>query len=182
MLLIEGFPRNVEGFPRSVEGFPRSEEGFPLEASARPSDVSLGERSRRLLILGSTKDDVDGTTLPCGSIMGCPFKELGSSALSASPRRLTEGVLEVEGPTSVDVGVASCLLLDTETEFRRLRDDFWDWLVLELGMRRLGGIELPRKRYVGRSRKTGANGAREARAGGRQRRDPMREEDSSQRF
>ena len=82
--------------------------------------------------------------------MVCPLKELSTSALSASPRRLTEGVLEVEGPTSVDAGVASCLLLDTETEFRRLRDDFWDWLVLELGMRRLGGIELPRKRVRGK--------------------------------
>ena len=168
-MLLEEFPRNVEGFPRSVEGFPRSEEGFPLEVFARPSDVSIGERSRRLLILGSTKDDVDGTTLPCVSIIGCPFKELSTSALSASPRRLTEGVLEAEGPTSVEAGVASCLLLDTETEFRRLRDDFWDWLVLELGMRRLGGIELPRKRYVGRSRRVGAIGAKASRAGGRQR-------------
>ena len=125
-IVVRGVPRNVEGFPRSVEGFPRSEEGFPLEASARPSDVSLGERSRRLLILGSTKDDGDGTTLPCVSLMGCPLKELSTSALSASPRRLTEGVLEVEGPTSVDAGVASCLLLDTEPVFRRLRDDFCD--------------------------------------------------------
>ena len=80
--------------------------------------------------------------------MVCLLKELDTLALSASPRRLTEGVLEVEGPTSADAGVASCLLFDTETEFRRLRDDFWDWLVLELGMKRLGGIELPRKRYV----------------------------------
>ena len=56
-LLLEGFPRIVEGFPQSVEEFPRSEEGFPLEVSARPSDASLGERSRRLLILGSTRDD-----------------------------------------------------------------------------------------------------------------------------
>ena len=36
-------------------------------------------------------------------------------------------MLEVEGPTSVDGGVASCLLFDTETEFRRLRDDFLGW-------------------------------------------------------
>ena len=108
--MLEGFPRNVEGFPRFDEEFPRSEEGFPLEVSARSSDVSLGERSRRLLILGSTKDDGDGTTLPCGSIMGCPFKELSTSALSASPRRLTEGVLEVEGPTSADAGVHYLIL------------------------------------------------------------------------
>ena len=120
-MLLEKFPRIVEGFP------PRSEEGFPLGVSARPSDVSLGELSRRLLILGSTKDDVDGTTLPCVSIMGCPLKELGISALSASPRRLTEGALKVEGPTSTDAGVVSCLLFDTETEFRRLRDDFLGW-------------------------------------------------------
>ena len=45
--------------------------------------------------------------------MVCPLKELDTSALSASPRRLTEGVLEGEGP----------LLFDTEPVFRRLRDD-----------------------------------------------------------
>ena len=88
--------------------------------------------------------------------MVCPLKELGTSALSASPRRLTEGVLEVEGPTSADAGVASCLLFDTETEFRRLRDDFWNGMVFEDGMKRLGGIELPRKEYVGSSPETGA--------------------------
>ena len=82
--------------------------------------------------------------------MVCPLKELGTSALSASPRRLTEGVLEGEGPTSADAGVASCLLFDTETEFRRLRDDFWDGLVFEDSMKRLGGIELPRKRIRGK--------------------------------
>ena len=90
------------------------------------------------------------------SIMVCPLKELDTSALSVSPRRLTEGVLEGEGPTSADTGVASCLLFDIETEFRRLRDDFWDGMVFEDGMRRYGGIELPKKRYVGSSRETGA--------------------------
>ena len=60
------------------------------------------------------------------SIMVCPLKELDTSALSVSPRRLTEGVLEGEGPTSADAGVASCLLFDTEPVFRRLRDDFCD--------------------------------------------------------
>ena len=80
--------------------------------------------------------------LPCVPITVCPLKELDTSALSASPRRLTEGVLEVEGPTSADTGVASCLLLDTEPEFRRLRDDFWDGKIFVVGMRRLGGIEL----------------------------------------
>ena len=107
--------------------------------------------------------------------MVCPLKELDTSALSASPRRLTEGVLEVEGPTSADAGVASCLLFDTETEFRRLRDDFWDGMVFEVGMRRLGGIELPKREYVGSSRKTGAlaaYGNLELR--GRQRRDTGR--------
>ena len=52
------------------------------------------------------------------SIMGCPLKELDTSALSALPRRLTEGVLEVEGSTSADTGVASCLLFDTEPLLR----------------------------------------------------------------
>ena len=104
--------------------------------SARPSDVSLGERSRRFLILGSTRDDWDGTTLPCVSIMVCPLKELDTSALSASPRTLTEGVLEVEGPTLADAGVASCLLFDTETVFRRLRDDLLAGKLFEGMMRR----------------------------------------------
>ena len=61
------------------------------------------------------------------SIMVSPLKELDTSALSVSPRRLTEGVLEGEGPTSEDAGVASCLLFDTETEFRRLCDNFLGW-------------------------------------------------------
>ena len=39
------------------------------------------------------------------SIMVCPLKELDTSALSVSPRRLTEGVLEGEGPTSADTGL-----------------------------------------------------------------------------
>ena len=78
------------------------------------------------------------------SIMVCPLKELDTSALSVSPRRLTEGVLEGEGPTSADAGVASCLLFDTEPVFRRLRDDYWDGIVFVVGMIRLGGIELPK--------------------------------------
>ena len=77
--------------------------------------------------------------------MVCPLKELDTSALSASPRRLNEGVLEVEGPTSADAGVASCLLFDTEPVFRRLRDDFWDGTIFVVGMRRFGGIELPKR-------------------------------------
>ena len=76
------------------------------------------------------------------SIMGCPLKELDTSELSASPRRLTEGVLEVEGPTSADAGVASCLLLNAEPVFRRLRDDLFEGKILAVGMIRLGGIEL----------------------------------------
>ena len=79
--------------------------------------------------------------------MVCPLKELDTSALSASPRRLTEGVLEVEGPTSEDAGVASCLLFDAEPVFRRLRDDFWDGKIFN-GMIRLGGNELPKREYV----------------------------------
>ena len=63
--------------------------------------------------------------------MVCPLKELDTSTLSASPRRLTEGVLEVEGPTSADAGVASCLLFDTELVFRRLRGDFWDGKIFD---------------------------------------------------
>ena len=74
--------------------------------------------------------------------MVCPLKELDTSAFSASPRRLTEGVLEVEGPTSADAGVSSCLLFDTEPVFRRLRDNFWDGKIFVVGMRRLDGIEL----------------------------------------
>ena len=69
--------------------------------------------------------------------MVCPLKELDTSALSASPRRLTEGVLEVEGPTSADAGVASCLLFDAEPVFRRLRDDLLAGKIFE-GMIRQG--------------------------------------------
>ena len=76
--------------------------------------------------------------------MVCPLKEVDTSALSASPRRLTEGVLDFEGPTSADAGVVSCLLFDTEPVFRHLRDDFWDGTIFVVGMRRLGGIELPK--------------------------------------
>ena len=70
-----------------------------------------------------------------------PLKELDTSALSASPRRLIEGVLEVEGPTSADAGVASCLIFNAEPVFRRLRDDLFDGKIL-VGMIRLGGYEL----------------------------------------
>ena len=71
------------------------------------------------------------------SIMSCPLKELGTSALSASPRRLTEGVLEGEGPTSADAGIASCLLLNAEPVFRCLRDDLLAGKIFE-GMIRRG--------------------------------------------
>ena len=70
--------------------------------------------------------------------MVCPLKELDTSALSVLPRRLTEEVLEAEGPTSVEAGVASCLLFDTEPVFRRLRDDFCDGDIFD-GM--IGAVE-----------------------------------------
>ena len=68
--------------------------------------------------------------------MVCLLKELDTSALSASPRRLTEGVLEVEGPTSGDAGVASCLLVNTEPVFRCPRDDFCDGKIFDGMIRR----------------------------------------------
>ena len=74
--------------------------------------------------------------------MVCPLKELDTSALSASPRTLTEGVLEVEGPTSADAGIASCLLLNAEPVFRCLRDDLLAGKIFTVGMIRPGGIEL----------------------------------------
>ena len=137
-MLLEEFPRNVEGFPSSVEEFPRSEEEFPLEVSARPSDVSLGEQSRCLLILGSTRIGWDGKTLLHVSIMGCPIQKLDTSA---SSRRLTEGVLEVEGPTSADAGVTSCLLVNAEPVLRRLRDDLTAEIYL-VGMTQLDGQKI----------------------------------------
>ena len=73
--------------------------------------------------------------------MVCPIKELVTSALSASPRRLTEGVLEVEGPTSADAGVASCLLVNAEPVFRRRCDDLFDGKIFD-GMIWRGGNEL----------------------------------------
>ena len=50
-------------------------------------------------------------------------------------------MLEVEGPTSADAGVASCLLFNAEPVFRRLRDDLLDSKILG-GMIRRGGNEL----------------------------------------
>ena len=79
------------------------------------------------------------------SIMDCPLKELDTSALSASPRRLTVGVLEVEGPTSADAGVALCPLFNAEPVFRRLRDDLLEDKILAVGMIRLGGFELQKR-------------------------------------
>ena len=73
--------------------------------------------------------------------MVCPLKELGTSALSASPPRLTDGALEAEGPTSADAGVASYLLFNAEPVFRRLRDDLFDGKIL-VSMIRRGGNEL----------------------------------------
>ena len=84
-----------------------------------------------------------GTTLPRVSIIGCPIKELESSALSASPRRLTEGVLEDEVPTSADAGVTSCLLVNAEPVFSRLRDDLLADIIL-VGMTQFGGLQMQR--------------------------------------
>ena len=75
--------------------------------------------------------------------MVCPLKELGTSALSASPRRLTEGVLEAEGPTSADAGVTSCLLVNAEPVFSRLRDDLLADIIL-VGMTQFGGLQMQR--------------------------------------
>ena len=75
------------------------------------------------------------------SIMVCPLKELDTSALSASPQRLTEGVLEGEGPTSADAGVASCLLLMLNPCSDVFATIFFG-KIFAVGMRRLGGIEL----------------------------------------
>ena len=75
--------------------------------------------------------------------MGCPLQELDTSALSASPRRLTEEVLEVEGPTSADAGVvASCLLFNPEPVFRRLRDDLFEGKIFVVGMTQGGGFKV----------------------------------------
>ena len=120
--------------------------------SARSSDVSLSERSRRLLILGSTRIGWDGTMLPRVSIMGRPIKELATSALSASPRRLTEGVLEIEGPTLADAGVASCLLVNAEPVFRRLRDDLLADKIFLVGMTQVGGLQSAKRSVKSTSR------------------------------
>ena len=52
-------------------------------------------------------------------------------------------MLEVEGPTSADAGVASCLLVNAEPVFRRLRDDLFDGKIFN-GMIRQGGNDLQR--------------------------------------
>ena len=82
-----------------------------------------------------------------------PLKEQVTLALPASPRRLIEGVLEVEGPTSVDAGLASCLLFNNEP--RRLRDDLFDGKIL-VGMIRLGGNKLQKGAPWEISRHSGA--------------------------
>ena len=43
-------------------------------------------------------------------------------------------MLEVEGPTSADAGVASCLLVNAQPVFRRLRDDLLDGKIFVVGM------------------------------------------------
>ena len=91
--------------------------------------------------------------------MVCPLKELSTSAFSASPRRLTEGVLEVEGPTSADAGVASCLLFNAEPVFRRLRDNLFEGKILAVGMIQLGGIELKKGSVEMLSKQWGFRGA-----------------------
>ena len=90
--------------------------------------------------------------------MVCPLKELDTSALSASPRRLTEGVLEDEGPTSAVAGVASCLLFNAEPVFRRLRDDLFGGKIL-VGMTWLGGNELQKGSVGNLSKLWGFRGA-----------------------
>ena len=52
-------------------------------------------------------------------------------------------MLEVKGPTSADAGVASCLLVNAEPVFRRLRDDLLDGKIFD-GMIQRGGNELPK--------------------------------------
>ena len=84
--------------------------------------------------------------------MGCPIKELDTSALSASPRRLTEGVLEVEGPTLADAGVASCLLFNAEFVFRRLRDDLLADKIFLVGMTQVGGLQSAKRSVKSASR------------------------------
>ena len=74
---------------------------------------------------------------------GCPINEVDTSALSALPRRLSEGVLEVEVSTSVDNGVTSCLPLNAEPVFRRLRDDLLDDIFF-VGMTQFGGLQMLR--------------------------------------
>ena len=84
--------------------------------------------------------------------MSCPIKELDTSAISASPRRLTEGVLEIEGPTSADAGVASCLLVNAEPVFRRLSDDLLDGKIFVVGMTQVGCLKVQKRSVKSASR------------------------------
>ena len=79
------------------------------------------------------------------SITVCPLKELDTSALSVSPRRLTGGVLEVEGSTSADAGLTSCLLVNAEPVFRRLH--LLDGKIFLVGMTQGGGFKM-QKRFL----------------------------------
>ena len=96
-----------------------------------------------MLILGSTGLNWFGTTLPSVSMTGYPINELYTSALSALPRRPTEGVLEVEVPTSVDNGVPSCLPLNSESVSRRLPNDLLDDIFF-VSMTQVGGLQMQR--------------------------------------
>ena len=51
-------------------------------------------------------------------------------------------MLEVEGPTPADAGVASCLLVNAKPVFGRLRDDLLDGKIFVVGMTQGGGFKV----------------------------------------
>ena len=80
------------------------------------------------------------------SITVCPLKDLDTSALSVSPRRLTEGFpRSEEGSTSADAGLTSCLLVNAELVFRRLH--LLDGKIFLVGMTQGGGFKM-QKRFL----------------------------------
>ena len=52
-------------------------------------------------------------------------------------------MLEIEGPTSVDTGITSCLLFNAEPVFRRLRDDLLEEMFL-VGMTQMVVFKMQR--------------------------------------
>ena len=84
-------------------------------------------------------------------MMGCPFKEWMLQHFQRRHEGLLRECWKLRGPpqqmqpTSADAGVASCLLVNAEPVFRRLRNDLLDVKILEVGMTQGGGFKMQKR-------------------------------------